>query len=63
MNVTAYRFETLPVQPGHAPATLDLPDHHKDPFDRLLIAQCQAEGLTLLTDDALIRRYPVSVVW
>ena len=40
-----------------------LPHHHRDPFDRLLIAQAQTEGMSLLTDDAEIRRYNVPIVW
>jgi PIN domain nuclease of toxin-antitoxin system len=35
-----------------------LPPLHKDPFDRILVAQAQAEGITLLTSDALVARYP-----
>ena len=61
--LAAYGMETLPVQASHALAVLDLPPHHKDPFDRLLIAQSQVEGLSLLTDDAIIGRYAVSVIW
>jgi PIN domain nuclease of toxin-antitoxin system len=40
-----------------------LPDHHKDPFDRMLICQALHHGLTILTPDPLIRQYPVSVIW
>lgn len=40
-----------------------LPDHHKDPFDRLLIAQAQVEKLPVITNDPLIAKYPVTVVW
>jgi PIN domain nuclease of toxin-antitoxin system len=39
-----------------------LPLHHRDPFDRMLIAQAQAEGLTLVTDDSQIARYQVPVM-
>ncbi len=38
-----------------------LPPHHKDPFDRLLIAQARAEGLVLLSMDAVFQQYPVTV--
>ncbi|MEW6228457.1 MAG: type II toxin-antitoxin system VapC family toxin, partial [Bacillota bacterium] len=41
----------------------DLPDYHRDPFDRLLISQAQLEDLPILTVDAEIARYPVSVIW
>jgi PIN domain nuclease of toxin-antitoxin system len=40
-----------------------LPDLHKDPFDRMLIAQCVAEGLTFVTNDEAIRNYPVRTLW
>ncbi len=40
-----------------------LPDHHKDPFDRLLIAQARIEQAQLITDDPQLAKYPVSVVW
>lgn len=48
----------LPVTGAHAAAVLDLPPHHRDPFDRLLVAQAQVEGITLLTADATVARYP-----
>jgi PIN domain nuclease of toxin-antitoxin system len=41
----------------------NLPPVHKDPFDRLLISQARVEGLTLLSADAVVAQYPVSVVW
>jgi len=50
-------FETLPITVQHAEAVGDLPMHHRDPFDRLLIAQAQVTGCTLMTHDASIRRY------
>ncbi len=40
-----------------------LPVIHRDPFDRMLVAQARAEGLTLLTIDAQLRKYPVSCIW
>ncbi len=48
----------LPVTSTHAVAIRNLPPIHKDPFDRLLIAQAQVEGVTLLTADRTIARYP-----
>jgi PIN domain nuclease of toxin-antitoxin system len=53
------RFEILPIDLIHALRTSLLPDHHKDPFDRMLIAQAQVEDLTILTADTEIARYPV----
>ncbi len=51
-------YVELPVTGAHAAAVDVLPDIHRDPFDRLLIAQAHAEGLTLLTADRVIGRYP-----
>jgi PIN domain nuclease of toxin-antitoxin system len=51
-------FEELPVRGDHAVAVSDLPLIHTDPFDRLLIAQATVEGITLLTSDRLVARYP-----
>lgn len=48
----------LPVTSDHALAVGSLPPIHKDPFDRLLIAQATTEGITLLTRDADVLRYP-----
>ncbi|MFZ0663818.1 MAG: type II toxin-antitoxin system VapC family toxin [Acidobacteriaceae bacterium] len=48
----------LPILSEHAVAIDTLPPIHKDPFDRLLVAQATVEGITLLTDDATIARYP-----
>ena len=53
----------LPVEAAHAYAMDRLPSIHRDPFDRLLVAQAFAEDLPLLTSDAMIRQYPVRVVW
>ena len=50
-------FEQLPVTWEHAKAVRDLPDHHKDPFDRMLIAQVQTEPLRLLTHDKTLLQY------
>jgi PIN domain nuclease of toxin-antitoxin system len=57
------RFELLPVEAAHVFETLKLPVHHRDPFDRLLIAQARAETLTLLSADAQLRAYPVEIDW
>ena len=51
-------YVELDVTAQHAMATLGLPPIHKDPFDRLLVAQATVEGFTLLTADATILRYP-----
>ena len=55
--MTACRFSPLSVSWAHASAAGKLPRHHKDPFDRMLIAQAQHEGLTLLTHDIRLKAY------
>ncbi len=54
--------QALPVEHSHALAVASLPALHRDPFDRLLIAQAQLEGMTILTADEAVARYPVSSV-
>ena len=53
----------LPIRASHITALAALPDLHRDPFDRVLIAQAVAEGLPLITSDRQIRSYPVRVIW
>ncbi len=53
----------LPIQLAHALRVFTLPDLHADPFDRMLVAQAQVEGLPILTADPQIARYPVEVIW
>jgi PIN domain nuclease of toxin-antitoxin system len=50
----------LPVRWAHARRAADLPDLHRDPFDRMLVAQALEEGLVLLTRDPLVRQYRVA---
>jgi PIN domain nuclease of toxin-antitoxin system len=56
------KFSHLPVTLSHALTLRGLPPLHKDPFDRLLLAQCRSEGLTLVTRDRLVMRYDVPVL-
>ena len=53
------RFTPLPVTIAHALAVRSLPTHHRDPFDRMLVAQAICEGLTVVTRDPQILLYPV----
>jgi PIN domain nuclease of toxin-antitoxin system len=57
-----YEVTPLPVEHAHALHVCTLPHIHKDPFDRLLIAQARVAGLTLMTTDAVIAQYPVECV-
>ena len=56
-------IEVLPVQMSHALHVYALPYHHRDPFDRLLIAQARLEKVPILTADPQISRYEVEVIW
>jgi PIN domain nuclease of toxin-antitoxin system len=53
----------LHIRPAHITALAALPMLHKDPFDRLLIAQAKAEGLGLVTNDGPIGEYPIQTIW
>ena len=55
-------LEVLPIELGHLFALSQLPQHHKDPFDRLLIAQARVEQITLLSADSVFQQYPVVVL-
>jgi PIN domain nuclease of toxin-antitoxin system len=55
-------FRELPVTHDHAIAAGRLPFHHRDPFDRMLVAQAVIEGLTLVTRDASIMLYDVDIL-
>jgi len=56
-------IESLPVQVSHALHVYTLPEYHSDPFDRIIIAQAQLEGLPILTADPQISRYEVDTIW
>jgi len=54
-------YREIPIGSEHAVAIDSLPPIHKDPFDRMLIAQAMVEGITLLTSDAVVAQYPGAV--
>jgi PIN domain nuclease of toxin-antitoxin system len=56
-------IQALPIYLRHALHTRTLPDHHRDPFDRILVSQAVLEELPLLSADPLVSSYPVEVVW
>jgi PIN domain nuclease of toxin-antitoxin system len=56
-------FESLSITFEHAVAVRDLPPHHRDPFDRLLVCQSRIESLALVTSDSAIAAYGADVVW
>lgn len=56
-------FSLLGIEPAHAWAVRALPHHHRDPFDRMLVAQAQLEGVPLITGDPRFAAYDVEVRW
>jgi PIN domain nuclease of toxin-antitoxin system len=56
-------IKLLSIQPNHLDELAKLPFHHKDPFDRLIIAQSLTENISLLTKDSAFDSYPVTVLW
>ncbi len=57
------RVRSLAITHSHTLAVADLPDHHRDPFDRVLIAQSMVESIRLVTADPLMRRYDANLLW
>jgi PIN domain nuclease of toxin-antitoxin system len=55
-------FTSLDISARHAVAAAQLPLHHRDPFDRMLVAQAQLEGLTIVSRDPVFDRYSVAVL-
>jgi PIN domain nuclease of toxin-antitoxin system len=58
-----YHFLPLPIHINHTTKIYSLPNHHNDPFDRLLIAQCQSENMAIMSSDENIAKYEVEVIW
>jgi PIN domain nuclease of toxin-antitoxin system len=56
-------IELLEIQPEHLDELAKLPFHHKDPFDRLMIAQSLAEGIPIVTKDGAFGSYPATLLW
>jgi PIN domain nuclease of toxin-antitoxin system len=61
-TLAAEGFDHLPFTAEHAEALRDLPWHHRDPFDRMLVAQARSEGLVMATADARLRAYGIPLV-
>ena len=62
-QLQALKAQTLGVNVQHSLGVMKLPLHHRDPFDRMLIAQAREEGLTLVTRDTAFKAYGVATVW
>jgi PIN domain nuclease of toxin-antitoxin system len=58
-----FAFRPLTVTIPHTLAVGELPRHHADPFDRILIAQAKIEDMVLMTADAILKKYPVEILW
>jgi PIN domain nuclease of toxin-antitoxin system len=56
-------IQSLPIQSSHALHVFNLPALHRDPFDRILVAQAQLENMPIITADPLIALYQVQLVW
>ena len=56
-------LDLLPIETDHLAGLFSLPSIHRDPFDRLLVAQAIVEGMTLVTADAHLAGYPVPILW
>lgn len=61
--IVAQRLRPLAIEVAHALEAASLPMHHRDPFDRMLVAQARREGLTLVTADRQLEPYDVKVLW
>src|SRR3954451_12872313 len=62
-QMAALAMTSLPVYLSHSLRVGELPRHHRDPFDRLLVAQCQIERLPFMTADEAITQYDVDIIW
>ena len=60
--IDAFGAKPLPISPYHAKMAANLPLHHMDPFDRMIIAQAQTEGLTIVSCDSQFSNYPVALI-
>ena len=61
--ILGHGFFSLPISVEHAERAGRLPLHHRDPFDRMLVAQGQADGLTIISNEAMFDRYGVDRLW
>ncbi len=62
-EIAINELEVIPILPAHADVLTTLPTFHRDPFDRLIIAQAMCENLIVVTCDAVFAAYPVQQLW
>ncbi|MBV8884107.1 MAG: type II toxin-antitoxin system VapC family toxin [Chroococcidiopsidaceae cyanobacterium CP_BM_RX_35] len=62
-RLSSNQFESLPIQLNHVLQVAALPNHHHDPFDRILVTQSQVEQMPILPINNLIAQYSVNIIW
>lgn len=62
-RMAAQGIHALPIEHVHALRVSELPMHHRDPFDRLIIAQSQIESIPVITADRMFREYDLTIMW
>ena len=62
-EIAANDFQVIPILPSHAGAVSTLPFHHRDPFDRLIVAQAIVERVAIVSSDAVLDGYGVTRLW
>ncbi|MEH1948065.1 MAG: type II toxin-antitoxin system VapC family toxin, partial [Nostoc sp.] len=62
-RMTVLAMRSLEITASHALQAAALPLHHRDPFDRMLIAQAQIEEMTLVSADSMFNKYDISLLW
>ncbi|HYW05646.1 MAG TPA: type II toxin-antitoxin system VapC family toxin [Longimicrobium sp.] len=63
MQLDANAIELLPINPEHLAVLMSLPSHHRDPFDRILVAQSIVEGASLVSADPALDAYGIQRIW
>ena len=63
LGLSQYGFHVLPILPTHTARLIGLPFHHKDPFDRLLVAQSMVEGIPIISNDTALDAYGITRLW
>lgn len=62
-EIATNRFRILHVQPKHVAPIITMPFHHRDPFDRLIVAQALVEQIAIISNDAILDAYAVARLW
>jgi PIN domain nuclease of toxin-antitoxin system len=62
-RMSLHRIQALPIQVSHSLRVFSLPNFHNDPFDRMLVAQSQMEGIPIISKDSSIAQYNVEIIW